>query len=104
MTARSRKRTERRQPHVIAGATPRGPAWALVWRGGGGESGREDASGGDGGQRLQFQKAAGSVREPGARGSAAGWGGRVGAVSRVTGRAAACWERIPDSSRPSSWP
>lgn len=40
----------------------------VLWsgRGGGGESGREDASGGDGGQRLQFQKAVGSVREPGA--------------------------------------
>lgn len=52
--------------YVIAGATPRGPTLALVWRGGGGGSGSEDASGGDGGQRLQFQKAAGSVREPGA--------------------------------------
>lgn len=52
--------------YVIEGATPRGPACALVRPGGGGESGREDASGGDGGQRLQFQKAVGSVREPGA--------------------------------------
>ncbi|XP_073928165.1 COP9 signalosome complex subunit 8 isoform X2 [Castor canadensis] len=34
----------------------------------GSETGREDASGGDGGKCLQFQKVAGSVREPGARG------------------------------------
>jgi hypothetical protein len=39
------------------------------------------------------------VREPGTRGSAAGWGGRVGAVSRVTGRAAACGAHTPGSSR-----